>query len=67
MRSVVSSLAPSTALPMPRVNVWVPAPRARAYARVIHARWPLTSPRRIAAKPRTMLAAMADPNASRNT
>src|SRR5829696_5979175 len=64
-RSVVSSLV--RAFPMPWVNTWVPAPRARAYARVIHARWRLTAPRRIAAKPRTMLTAMPDPNAMRNT
>lgn len=45
---------------MPWVNTWVPAPRASAYARVIRARWRATSPRRIAAKPRRMLPAMAE-------
>src|SRR5665647_1356966 len=30
LRSKVSSLVPKTAFPMPRVNTWVPAPRARA-------------------------------------
>lgn len=30
MRSVVSVLAPKTAFPRPRVNTWVPAPRAKA-------------------------------------
>src|SRR5215207_2632301 len=66
-QSVVSSLLPKRASPMPWVNTCVPAPRARAYARVIHAQWRLTSPRRTAAKPRTMLTAMPDPNAIRNT
>src|SRR5919202_720281 len=65
-RAVLSSLMPKTAFPTPRVNTCVPAPSASAYARAIHARWRATSPRRIASNPNIMLAAMPDPNASRN-
>src|SRR5829696_1661326 len=56
-RALLRSVVPRRASPMPSVNAWVPAPRPRAYARIIQARWAGMSRRRIAAKPNTRKAA----------
>lgn len=66
-RSIRSSPVPTMAPVRPSVNVWVPAARPIAYARIIHARWAAISRRRIAVIPSSRLAAIAEVNTSRRT